>query len=258
MHSSANGSTCALQKRIMKTLAKVFGSLVTAGTFVALSAPAAHAAAFTINFCPGGAGCPANVTEARLTFTEDLLTPDLNDYTLDLKIVGGAGDPTYIDQISFTVEAADNVTGAGGYEVKPSLLSAPGGAANWFVFYDNVNNGSGCSSDTNNSNEVCAQSGVALNAGNGVLVNGANIWQFSVNLADDLAALGAGSAVNLRAAFVDANGGNGGILSPNGGLLDPCRVNCGNETTAVPEPASMVLLGSGLLAVARASRRRRG
>lgn len=241
----------------MKTFSKTFVLLAAAGTFVALAAPAAHAASFTFNFCPADASCPANVTEARLTFIENLLTPDANDYTLDLKIVGGAGDPTFIDQISFTVDAADNVTGSGGYEVKPILLSAPGGVANWTVFYDNVNNGSGCSADTNNSKEVCAQSGVALNGGNGVLTNGTNLWEFSIDLADDVAALGVGSAVNLRAAFLNADGKNGGILSPGGGGLVACNgADCDNVITAIPEPASIALFGTGLLLAARMRRRR--
>src|SRR5262249_575091 len=151
--------------RLMKKIAKTFAVVAAAGAFVALSAPA-QGASFTFNFSPGAASCPANVTEARLTFIENLGPPDPNDYTLDLTLKGGAGDPTFIDQISFTIDSADNVTGAGGYQVKPTLLSAPGGIANWSVFYDNVNNGSGCSSDTNNGKEVCAQSGIALNAGN--------------------------------------------------------------------------------------------
>lgn len=233
-------------------------ALLAAGAFVALAAPAAHAASFTINFCPGAGSCPGNVTEARLTFTEDLGTADLNDYTLDLKITGGAGDPTFIDQVSFTVEAADNVTGSGGYEIQPSLLSAPSGIANWAVFYDNVNNGGGCASNTNNSKEVCAQSGAGINGGNGAFTNGTNTWQFAVNLADDLAALTTGSAVNLRAAFLNADGSNGGILSPNGAGLAACNgTNCENVINVVPEPTSMALFGSGLLLAARFRRRRR-
>jgi len=228
-----------------------------------LTSSAAHAASFSVNFCPAANSCPANVTEASLTFTENLATAnDLNDYTLDLKIVGGAGNPLYIDQVSFTIDSADNVTGAGGYEAKPTLTAAPGGIGNWSVFYDNINNGSGCSSDTGNSKEVCAQSGVALNSGNGALTNGTNVWSFVVDLADDVAKLGVGSAVNLRAAFVNANGGNGGILSPGGGSLGTTtgqQTTTGQETTSgttVPEPALLSMLGIGLAGAAYRGRRR--
>jgi len=245
----------------MKTLGtrSIFSLVAFAGACLVLGTSSAQASSFTVNFCPGAASCPANVTQARLTFTENLGTADANDYTLDLKIVGGAGDPTFIDQVSFTVNTADNVTGAGGYEVKPTLLSAPGGVANWTVFYDNVNNGGGCASDTHNGKDVCAQSGAALNGGNGVLVNGTNTWTFSVDLADDVAALGVGSLVNLRAVFLNADGGNGGILSPGGALLDPCGGDFApcNPVTSLPEPTSIALLGSGLAFIAQRARRRR-
>src|SRR5262249_42937779 len=96
----------------MNLFRKLCSIVAVSGSLVAASAPLAHASSFTVNFCPGGGGCPANVSEARLTFTENLGTADLNDYTVDLKIVGGAGDPKFIDQVSLTINTADNVTGA--------------------------------------------------------------------------------------------------------------------------------------------------
>ena len=82
-----------------------------------------------------------------------------------------------------------------------------------------------------------------------------------MDLADDVAALGVGSAVNLRAAFLNADGSNGGILSPNGGPLGTTTgavTTTGGQTTsgAVPEPALLSMLGVGLAGAAYRARRR--
>ena len=57
------------------------GILTAAFVFATALSTRAEAAAFTINFCPGGAGCPAGVTQASLTFIDTMsVRPDLNDY----------------------------------------------------------------------------------------------------------------------------------------------------------------------------------
>ena len=87
----------------MSTALKTLGLAVL--VFMGL-APRAHAGAFTINFCPGGDGCPANVTGARLTFDEILTGNDPNDYYLTIQITGGAGTPQYVDSVQFSITAA--------------------------------------------------------------------------------------------------------------------------------------------------------
>src|SRR5689334_4125605 len=135
---------------------KKFG--LAAALLLVAGATPAWAAGFTINFCPGSGSCPANVTQARLTFNEITGTADPNDYDVFIRIAGTAGTAYSINQVSFTVDSADNVIGANGYESLPTLVSAPVSYDQAHVFFDNVNNGSGCSANTNNSKEVCAHS----------------------------------------------------------------------------------------------------
>lgn len=214
-----------------------------------LSASSAFADAFTINFCPGSNGCPANVSEARLTFDEILLGDDPNDYLLTMKIVGSAGTPEYIDSVQFSITGVDTPTG---YEAKPSLQSAPAGAA-WTVYWDQIaGNPADCSADTSQGQGVCAQS-----SGNGVSTNGTYIWEFLVDLDDDEDALQVGSLVDLRVHFKKFNPQGrivpGGNLSPeSGGTLETgsnetsSNETSTSETSTVPEPAMLTLLGLAL------------
>ena len=236
-----------------------FISLAAGFAVVFLSASSAFADAFTVNFCPGSNGCPANVSEARLTFDEILLGDDPNDYLLTIKIVGSAGTPEYIDSVQFSITGVDTPTG---YEAKPSLQTSPAQGAAWTVYWDQIaGNPADCSADTSQGQGVCAQS-----TGDGVSTDGTYIWQFLVDLDDDEDALQVGSLVDLRVHFnkIGPRGQilPGGNLSPEGGGTLETGSNetstnetSTNETSTVPEPAMLTLLGLALAAGARRLKR---
>jgi len=197
-----------------------------------------HADPLSVNFCPGGKGCPTGVSEASLTFSEILKGSDPNDYLVTIKIVGNSSSPTYIDEVGFSI---DGISTPSGYESLPTISSAPttNYSAPWSIYFDNIPD---CGGAPSSSQMVCAQS-----TGNGALTNGTNIWTFVVDLSGTTP-LSAGMTANLRAQFLDLQNGrvkNAGILSPGGGVL-----------TVVPEPGSLVLLSGGLFLLARIARRR--
>jgi hypothetical protein len=228
----------------MKTL--FFGTAI----LLCLAAqPAGAAPILAANFCPGNASCPAGLEEASLVFSEDLSTAlDLNDYLLDVTFDGGATGPLYLDMWSFTIAGVQTPSG---YEVKPTVLSFSDGSG-WLMYYDNVNNGSSCTANPGSSQEVCANGTTTAS-----LLNNEVTFQLSVDLAGDGSGgddflLASNSNVNLRARFVDADGKKvGAILSPSS-----IRVDFPREITEVPEPTSLFLLGSGLVAIAGRVRKR--
>src|SRR5262249_12644727 len=110
--------------------------------------------------------------------------------------------------------------------------------------------------NTQQSQELCTQSGPGDPNNHGALTNNppTNTWTYSVDLAPGIAPLSTSSVVNLRAQFLNADGSNAGILSPGGAVLTTPPTTPAPPPT--PEPGSLVLLGTGLTAVAIGVRRR--
>ena len=159
-------------------------------------------------------------------------------------VVPGAPNYAFINAIAMKFDGLSYDT--------PLLTSEPDGGPWTSLFGGLSNNGAGGCNGTGNG-YFCADS-----AGFGADHSGAgdpDTWVFLIDLT---APLGDTLTGNFKAHFVDANGNKvGDVLSENfsatlGGEFGPTSV-----PTAVPEPASLLLMGTGLSLVAMRLRRKR-
>jgi len=209
-----------IAKRYVPCLAGLLLLLLTLGT--------TPAAADSIG--PDCGSCQGSI----YTLTFDPVPVALNTYeftyTIDTSEYNGGG--SYLDDVALKI--ANSIVSA-------VLVSAPGGTGNWLLTMGGLNN-NGCTGPLPNGFD-CAD---ATSLGGFNAVPGPTYtWVFDINV-DSHPLLTAANAATIKARYVDRSDNKVGDLVSENITLQP-----------VPEPASIALFGSGLVALAGMIRRRR-
>jgi hypothetical protein len=150
-------------------------------------------------------------------------------FTIDTSGYNGGG--TLLDDVAFKVSAHD--------PTNVSLDAAPNGALNWTIMPGGINAG-GC--DGHGSGFVCAFANSLSFAAQ--VPDGTYQWVFDITVPTGSLFLGSMES-SIKARYTNDDGRKVGALVSEDITLQP----------AVPEPGTLLLVGTGFLGLARAIRR---
>jgi len=221
-------------------MTKLLAGVVFTG-FILVVPSVAHAT----SILPNCNTCGAHNTAWDLTYA--LVNDAQNIYEFTVKATYGSPiDFAFVNSIAFKFDSFPQATD---YDTNPTLNSAPA-EDSWSVVFGGISNSSGSGDCSGTGNGFwCAQS-LAKGAAPGG-AGSTDTWVFTLNLNNALPNLGATTTGSFKAGFTDANG------NKVGSLLSEDNVTFGPPPPSVPEPASLVLFGTGLAAIAAAVRHRR-